>query len=238
MEEQETTPLETEVPTETSVEPQAQSVGEQTGETEHHDNDVDTHRTNWNNGRRRIEQRQSMKARIKELESRLAQYEGKDDDYSKFQTEQLRDRLDDMHAMNADAEATDFAQRAEQWFGDSTQQFMNDTYRYANYVNKNEPDLLRYANREYGPILLHEWYKRMDNANLRNQWIGMTQYEKGSVLANLYSQIADAIQRASHAPAQKTNIPVPNGGRQSPGPANEDDFGAALGEAFNRHNHR
>lgn len=194
------------------------------------------HSANWNNGRRRIEQRQSMKARIKELEEKLAQYEGKDDDYSKFQREQINDRIGDMRAMTADADATEFAARAEQWFGEDTERFMQDTYRYAQYVNTNEPDLLRYAQREYGPILLHEWYKRMDNPALRQQWLEMTAYEKGSVLNKLYTQIADIVKQ-SQAPQQQ-NIPVPNGGRQSPAPAPDGDFGAALGEALTRHSRR
>jgi hypothetical protein len=198
------------------------------------------HSTNWNNGRRRIEQRQSMKARIKELEDRLAQYEGKDDDYSRFQREQINDRIGDMRAMTADADATEFAARAEQWFGDETEQFMSDTYRYAQYVNTNEPDLLRYAQREYGPILLHEWYKRMDNPALRQQWLEMTAYEKGSVLSKLYTQIADIVKQSQNPPKapQQQNIPVPNGGRQSPAPAPDGDFGAALGEALTRHSRR
>lgn len=200
----------------------------------------EVHSNNWNNGRRRIEQRQSMKARIKELEERLAQYEGKDDDYSKFQREQINDRIGDMRAMTADADATEFAARAEQWFGDETEQFMQDTYRYAQYVNANEPDLLRYAQREYGPILLHEWYKRMDNPGLRQQWLEMTAYEKGSVLSKLYTQIADIVANAKNPPKapQQQNIPVPNGGRQSPAPAPDSDFGAALGEALTRHSRR
>lgn len=201
---------------------------------------AEVHSTNWNNGRRRIEQRQSMKARIKELEERLAQYEGKDDDYSRFQREQITDRIGDMQAMNADAEATEFAARAEQWFGDETEQFMSDTYRYAQYVNNNEPDLLRYVQREYGPILLHEWYKRMDNPALRQQWLGMTAYEKGSVLNNFYNQIAQIVEQSKNPPkpAPQANIPVPNGGRQSPAPAPDGDFGAALGDAINRHSRR
>lgn len=196
---------------------------------------------NWSNGQRRIQQRQSMKARIKELEARLAEYEGKDDDYSKFQSQQIQDRIDDMNAISADAEANDFADHASQFFGDETPAFMSNVYRYARYVNANEPDLLRYTQREYGPILLHEWMQRMDNPQLRAQWLQMTAYEKGRVLDNFYKQIGQVIsqygkgQAPAPAPAAKQSVPVPNGGRQSPGAPATDDFGIALGQAFNRH---
>lgn len=194
---------------------------------------------NWSNGQRRIQQRQSMKARIKELEARLAEYEGRDDDYSKFQSQQIQDRIDDMNAISADAEANDFADHASQFFGDETPAFMSNVYRYARYVNANEPDLLRYTQREYGPILLHEWMQRMDNPQLRAQWLQMTAYEKGRVLDNFYKQIGQVISQygKGQAPAQAKpqNVPVPNGGRQSPGAPATDDFGIALGQAFNRH---
>lgn len=194
---------------------------------------------NWSNGQRRIQQRQSLKARVKELEARLAEYEGKDDDYSKFQSQQLQDRIDDMNAISADAEANDFADHASQFFGDETPAFMSNVYRYARYVNANEPDLLRYTQREYGPILLHEWMQRMDNPQLRAQWLQMTAYEKGRVLDNFYKQIGQVISQygkgQAQAPARQTSVPVPNGGRQSPGAPAPDDFGIALGQAFNRH---
>lgn len=196
---------------------------------------------NWSNGRRRIQQRQSLKARVKELEARLAEYEGKDDDYSKFQYQQLQDRIDDMNAISADAEADDFADHASQFFGDETPAFMSNVYRYARYVNANEPDLLRYTQREYGPILLHEWMQRMDNPQLRAQWLQMTAYEKGRVLDNFYKQIGQVISRygkgqaPAPAPARQTSVPVPNGGRQSTGAPTTDDFGIALGQALTRH---
>lgn len=195
---------------------------------------------NWSNGQRRIQQRQSLKARVKELEARLAKYEGKDDDYSKFQSQQLQDRIDDMNAISADAEANDFADHASQFFGDETPAFMSNVYRYARYVNANEPDLLRYTQREYGPILLHEWMQRMDNPQLRAQWLQMTAYEKGRVLDNFYKQIGRVISQygkgQAQAPVAKPqSVPVPNGGRQSPGAPATDDFGIALGQAFNRH---
>lgn len=229
------------------VNTQEQQTAESTATPQEHETHVqqepevrEQKQNNWSNGQRRIQQRQSMKARIKELEARLAEYEGKDDDYSKFQSQQIQDRIDDMNAISADAEANDFADHASQFFGDETPAFMSNVYRYARYVNANEPDLLRYTQREYGPILLHEWMQRMDNPQLRAQWLQMTAYEKGRVLDNFYKQIGQVISQygkgQAPAPAAKQpSVPVPNGGRQSPGAPATDDFGIALGQAFNRH---
>lgn len=187
------------------------------------------------NAQRRIRQRESTKARIRELEERLARYEGRDDDYSRFRREQLEERIGDMRAVASDDMANDFEEHASRFFGNDTPKFMRDTYRYAQYVNANEPDLLNYAQREYGPVLLAEWYKRMDDPNLRNQWLGMTQFEKGQVLDRFYSQIASAVRGRGVSRGGSPDVPVPSGGRETPGTSPSDDFGVELGRAFNRH---
>lgn len=207
---------------------------------------VNTAQQNWNNGKRRIEQRQSLKQRVKQLEAELEKYKGKTDDYSRFRADQLNDRIEDLNAMQYDQDAADqqyamersekaFADRATPFFGNETPQFMENVKRYGAYVNQNEPDLLKYVSREYGPILLHEWMQRMDQQQTRNQWLQMTAFEKGRVLDNLYSQIAKVIKEAGSQQQQQPNVPVPNGGRQSPDQSPTDDFGIELGRAFNRH---
>ena len=244
MEEQLTTPAEV-TPAETQADPNVQTVETNTTETQQPETAPQTEgpevreQNNWNNGRRRIQQRQSLKARVRELEQRLAQYEGKDDDQSRFYKEQIQDRIEDLNAMDADAEATALADHASQFFGEDTNAFMQNVYRYAEYVNNNEPDLLKYTQREYGPILLHEWMQRMDNPNLRNQWLNMTMFEKSKVLDNLYNQIGSLIKqyntRQQPTTPPKPNVPVPNGGRQTPSPTPSDDFGIEFGNALNRH---
>lgn len=218
-------------PTETVVE--QSSIGTEQGGQ----NDAEVRKQNWSNGQRRINQRQSLKARVRFLEEKLKQYEGKDDDYSKFQADNLQERIADMQAMDADAEANELYDRAEPWFGEDTQQFMQNVGRYAQYVNANEPDLLRYYQREYGPILLHEWMKRMDIPQAREQWLQLTTFEKQKVLDNLYTQIAQVISRYNGSTKKQApqNVPVPSGGRQSPSSEPSDDFGVELGRAFNRH---
>lgn len=197
------------------------------------------------NAQRRIRSRNAMSRRIAELEAEIDRLKGKDDDYSKFRTGQLTDRIDDMRAIQADDETNAFIENAQQWFGTDTEKFLQDTSRYAAYVNANEPDLLNYAQREYGPILLHEWYKRMDNPQLRQQWLQMTPYEKNMVLHKYYTEISrivtavnsGAFKQPGTKPAPK-DVPIPGSGRQAPSPEPSDDFGVELQRAAGRHSTR
>lgn len=244
MDEQFSQPVETttEPTVETNGTPETQpteTVSNTPSEQGGQDDAKEVRKQNWSNGQRRINQRQSLKARVRQLEEKLKQYEGKDDDYSKFQANSLQERIDDMRAVDADAEVNELYDRAEPWFGEDTGTFMTNVSRYAEYVNANEPDLLRYYSREYGPILLHEWMKRMDIPQAREQWLQLTTFEKQRVLDNLYTQIAQVIKQynSGNAPKQgkPQDVPVPTGGRQSPSSEPSDDFGIELGRAINRH---
>ena len=88
MEEQLTTPAE--VTSDMNVNGTEQTVETNTTEVQQPETAPQTEnrevraQSNWNNGRRRIQQRQGLKARIRELEQQLAQYQGKDDDQSRF----------------------------------------------------------------------------------------------------------------------------------------------------------
>lgn len=222
-------------------EPQsAETMAGQTPEQGEQSQSAEVRKQNWSNGQRRINQRQSLKARVRELEEKLRQYEGKEDDYSKFQADNLQERINDMRAVDADVEVNELYDRAEPWFGEDTGTFMTNVSRYAEYVNANEPDLLRYYSREYGPILLHEWMKRMDIPQAREQWLNLTTFEKQKVLDNLYTQIAQVIKQYNGQPkgqpqAKPQNVPVPSGGRQSPSSEPSDDFGIELDRSLSRH---
>lgn len=187
------------------------------------------HRTNWNNAQRRIRSREASRRRIAELEQRLAQYEGKTDEASKLQAQQLHDRIDDMTALTDDDRWSDFSERAYSELGDQAQQLLEQSDRYADYVNAREPDLVQYVNRPNGMRLYKAWCDRMDQPELRRQWLEMTRFEKNRVLDNFYRQL-----NATPKPA-KTNVPVPAGGRDTASDQPTDDFGVELARSFNRH---
>lgn len=187
------------------------------------------HRTNWNNAQRRIRSREASRRRIAELEQRLAQYEGKTDEASKLQAQQLHDRIDDMTALTDDDRWSDFSERAYSELGEKAQQLLEQSDRYADYVNAREPDLVQYVNRPNGMRLYKAWCDRMDQPELRRQWLEMTRFEKNRVLDNFYRQL-----NAAPKPA-KTNVPVPAGGRDTASDQPTDDFGVELARSFNRH---
>ncbi|WP_290733646.1 MULTISPECIES: hypothetical protein [unclassified Fibrobacter] len=87
-----------------------------------------------------------------------------------------------------------FYERAKEWFGDDVDKFMQDVYRYADYINSNEPLLLLYVQLPFGIILLHEWMKRMDNSELSKLWSEMNEKQKDGVLCNFYHQIHQTVQ--------------------------------------------
>lgn len=187
------------------------------------------HRTNWNNAQRRIRSREASRRRIAELEQRLAQYEGKTDEASKLQAQQLHDRIDDMTALTDDDRWSDFSERAYSELGDQAPQLLEQSDRYADYVNAREPDLVQYVNRPNGMRLYKAWCDRMDQPELRRQWLEMTRFEKNRVLDNFYRQLNAATKPA------KTNVPVPAGGRDTASDQPTDDFGIELARSFNRH---
>lgn len=187
------------------------------------------HRTNWNNAQRRIRSREASRRRIAELEQRLAQYEGKTDEASKLQAQQLHDRIDDMTALTDDDRWSDFSERAYSELGEQAQQLLEQSDRYADYVNAREPDLVQYVNRPNGMRLYKAWCDRMDQPELRRQWLEMTRFEKNRVLDNFYRQL-----NAAPKPA-KPNVPVPAGGRDTASDQPTDDFGIELARSFNRH---
>lgn len=246
MDEQFDTPVENQVPSTEPTTPPEQGSEQQPQETTttpEQNPGSDTAQQNNRNAQRRIRQRNATNKRIAELQARIAELEGKDDDVSKFSRQQLEDRIGDMTAISQDDQTEAFRDAAYEFFGEETEQFMQDTYRYAEYVNNNEPDLLMYAQRQYGPILLHEWYKRMDNPQLRQQWLGFTRFEKNMVLNKYYNEITQIISAyksgkmpTKQAPAK--TVPVPNGGRQTPTNEPSDDFGVELQRAVGRHTQR
>lgn len=192
---------------------------------------------NVDNARRRVRGAAMRRIgdRISELEQRLSEYEGKDDEFSKAKLARLNDRIEDLRTVSDDGDAAEFENEVYDELGpEMGRSLMRQTERYAEYVNRNEPELLKLSARRGGKVLLHEWCKRMDVPELREEWMGMTSYEKGEVLSKFFKQINSALSGNTVGGKARPEAPVPGSGRDGGSGAPANDFAAQLEAARRR----
>jgi IS1 family transposase len=179
---------------------------------------------------------QKLRNRIAELEEKiktLSRSEAPEDIAAK---QQAITEANTYQNIVSSAEADAFEERAYQVFGNNAPRFMEDTYKWAQHVNRNEPELRTYIDRPYGYIMLAEWYKRAADPQLFRQWNSMTAYERGKVLDTFYGEL-EKLGRGGHVVEKGKvveNIPAPTGGRNTNKTPPPDDFGLALQDAINK----
>lgn len=66
--------------------------------------------------------------------------------------------------------------------------FLADVSYWREYVNANEPELLRYVAKPDGIMLLVEWFKRMDCKQLREEWMDKSPAAKELFLEYFYER--------------------------------------------------
>lgn len=188
------------------------------------------------NAQKRINKtNQRLRDEIKHLKDKITQLENDKTPAGILEQKALQREVNTYENIVSSADAEEFENSAYSIFGDRTPEFMERTYKWAEHVNSNEPELRTYIERPYGKIMLNEWYKRMDNPNLRHQWFNMTSYEKGRVLDGFYNQLLTIAKGGATAGNKQTqNIPAATGGRNSNQVGPTDDFGIALQTAFNK----
>ena len=158
------------------------------------------------NAERRIRnkhKREAMQQRIDEMQQELDYYRQYVSQHPEQQaqieplSQQLQGRLRDMQAIEQSEAAQDYYERAVQTFGPQiAEKFIENSKRYADFVNRREPVVRQFIGRPYGQILLYEWMERMDkNEKLRNEWFTLTDYEKQKALSILYGNIANALNQ-------------------------------------------
>lgn len=158
------------------------------------------------NAERRIRnkhKREAMQQRIDEMQQELDYYRQYVAQHPEQQaqieplSQQLQGRLRDMQAIEQSEAAQDYYERAVQTFGPQiAEKFIENSKRYADFVNRREPVVRQFIGRPYGQILLYEWMERMDkNEKLRNEWFTLTDYEKQKALSILYGNITNALNQ-------------------------------------------
>ena len=67
-------------------------------------------------------------------------------------------------------------------------EFVDDLAYWREYINAKEPELLQYAAKPEGIMLLVEWLKRMDCTQLREEWIEKSSAAKELFLGYFYER--------------------------------------------------
>lgn len=146
---------------------------------------------NFRNMSRRIRQRENnsrVNSRIQQLREQQQELLRTGDEQALILAHQKGSEIENLMAMQQDAAYSEWSQRACECFTDP-EVFLDQSERYGEYVNANEPELVSYIDRPYGMFLYRSWMDQMDNGDFRSRWVGMTAFEKGAVLNKIYSQI-------------------------------------------------
>lgn len=78
----------------------------------------------------------------------------------------------------------------EMFTPEDAQQFLADSQKYADWINKNEPELSKYINRPYGRYLLKGWFDKVaKNPELADRWEAMNPYQKYQMLEKHYREL-------------------------------------------------
>lgn len=215
---------------------------------------------NFRNMSRRIRQRESnarVNSRIQQLRQEQQELLATQDPQAIILAHQKNSEIENLQALQQDAQYSEWSQRAAECFGNDADRFLDQSERYGEYVNKNEPELVSYIDRPFGMFVYKSWMDQMENGDFRNRWVGLTAYEKGAIFNTIYKQIinfANGAQQqtpvqtqasmqnpAAQAPAGNqpsspapANVPVPGSGRTSNHIPSPGSFGEALENAFNK----
>lgn len=210
---------------------------------------------NFRNMSRRIRQREAnskVNSRIQQLRQEQQELLKTGDEQAILLAHQKGSEIENLMALKQDADYDAWSQRAEQCFK-NPQEFLDQSERYGEYVNKHEPELVSYIDRPYGMYVYKSWMDQMDNGDFRDRWVGLTSFEKGAVLNTIYNQIinfANGAQQQPQTPVQTpvqqvptgnqpsqsapANVPVPGSGRTSNHIPSPGSFGEAFENALNK----
>jgi hypothetical protein len=205
---------------------------------------------------RRIRQRENfnrVNSRIQQLRQEQQELLATQDPQSILLAHQKGSEIENLQALQQDAQYSEWSQRAAECFGNDADRFLDQSERYGEYVNKNEPELVSYIDRPFGMFVYKSWMDQMENGDFRNRWVGLTAYEKGAVLNTIYKQIinfANGTQQQPQPPVQTpapqspagnqpsnpapADVPVPGSGRTSNHIPSPGSFGEALENALNK----
>ena len=78
----------------------------------------------------------------------------------------------------------------EMFTPEDAKQFLADTQKYSDWINKNEPELRQYMNKPYGRYLLKGWLDKVaKNPENADKWEAMNPYQKYQMLEKHYREL-------------------------------------------------
>lgn len=173
---------------------------------------------------RRLEQKREKERRQKErllqLQKERDELLQKDDERSHLLAEMKKERIEEILQQEQEERQQAWQDECYRIFDQpgEAEQFMAMADKYANYIIHKEPTLNSMIGRPYGKLLLKAWMDRIAEDPVRRQeWLGMTEYEKGAVLTHFYGQLeAMGQQNAERRNNQSGNQMPPAGGKPAP----------------------
>lgn len=143
----------------------------------------------------------------------------------------------------------------EQFSPEDAEQFLDDSKRYAQWINENEPELRQYMNKPYGRYLLKGWFDKVaKDPKLADKWENMNSFQKYQMIERNYKALekfgedyaAGRVQIGEHGVEQigdqpkpevqpkPVDVPVPGSGRNTNIEPPTDDIGLLIERARNR----
>lgn len=147
----------------------------------------------------------------------------------------------------------------EMFTPEDAKQFLADTQKYSDWINKNEPELRQYMNKPYGRYLLKGWLDKVaKNPENADKWQAMNTYQKYQMLEKHYRELekfgedfaAGKVQIGAQGETQPSgqpnagqqqtqtqqttpqNIPVPGSGRNTDTEPPTDDINLLIDRAM------
>lgn len=257
-------------PTPTTTEPPAER-GENGGEPAKGkagtgETDAERRARNRQQAAMRIARKQERQRLYQEELERLSRekeaFEQEGDDQNPTMAQVKEDQIRELQIQMVREMQEEWQREAREMFTpEDAEQFLADSKKYSDWINKNEPELRQYINKPYGRYLLKGWFDKIaKNPENADRWEAMNPYQRYQMLEKNYRELekfgedfaagkvkigvqgepqqtaqpsgAQPTQQAQ--PAQPQNVPVPGSGRNTDNEPPTDDINLLIDRAMNK----
>lgn len=186
-------------PSPTNSEPSAERGGKQgePGDKGNTGNRDDAERRAWNRQQaamriaRKQERQRLYQEELERLNREKEAFEEEGENQNPTMAQVKDDQIKELNIQMVRELQQEWQREAYEMFTpDDAKQFLEDSQRYADWINKNEPELSKYINRPYGRYLLKGWFDKVaKNPELADKWEAMNPYQKYQMLEKHYREL-------------------------------------------------